>query len=250
MADLFAEADNASVIDQNKNYLNDLVGEGKKFKTPEELARGKAEADAFIEALKRENAELRQDVNSKSRLEEIAERLSALHKTEQTPSNQDNHTSDESRAQQNTGLTAEALEEMLNRKLSERETKRLQEQNLETVRNQLTQVFGNDYVASVKAKAAELGVTTDWMNQLAADNPKALLKLVGADAAPAPKRPDLFTPPPSALNSGNFVPSNTERTKSWYAALKTKDPVLYRDPKTQVQMHKDAQRLGERFFDS
>src|SRR6478752_10635011 len=48
-------------IDPNKNYLEELVGEGRKFKSPEELARGKAESDLYIEHMKGRMDELRQD---------------------------------------------------------------------------------------------------------------------------------------------------------------------------------------------
>ena len=35
-------------VDPNKNYLTELVGDGKKFKTQEELARGKYESDLYL----------------------------------------------------------------------------------------------------------------------------------------------------------------------------------------------------------
>src|SRR5882762_1576622 len=48
-------------LDSNKAYLEQLVGEGKKFKTAEDLARGKAESDSFIEIMKARMDELRAD---------------------------------------------------------------------------------------------------------------------------------------------------------------------------------------------
>ena len=42
-----------------EDLLASLVGEGRKFKTPGDLARGKIEADNFIEKLKEENTALR-----------------------------------------------------------------------------------------------------------------------------------------------------------------------------------------------
>jgi type II secretory pathway component PulM len=43
--------------DEGTSALEGLVGEGKKFTTVEDLAKGKLESDAFIEKLKGENAE-------------------------------------------------------------------------------------------------------------------------------------------------------------------------------------------------
>src|SRR5678815_2601198 len=48
-------------IDPNKDYLTELVGEGKKFKSPQELARGKYEADQYVRTLERQKDELRSD---------------------------------------------------------------------------------------------------------------------------------------------------------------------------------------------
>jgi hypothetical protein len=42
---------------------------------------------------------------------------------------------------------------------------------------------------------------------------------------------------------------NEKRTWHWYQQLKKDNPRLYHEPKTQVQMHKDASDLGASFKD-
>lgn len=49
---------------QTVQYSERLVGEGKPFKDIEALAKGKMDADAFIEQLKNENAQMREAVAS------------------------------------------------------------------------------------------------------------------------------------------------------------------------------------------
>ena len=49
---------------QEPNYLAELVGEGKKFKTVDDLAKGKWNSDSMIETLKAEIATLKAQANS------------------------------------------------------------------------------------------------------------------------------------------------------------------------------------------
>jgi hypothetical protein len=69
--------------------VSDLVGEDKKFKTVEDLAKGKLEADSYIEQLKEENRIAREKLGelegSKSKDETVSELLRAVreHQKEQ-----------------------------------------------------------------------------------------------------------------------------------------------------------------------
>lgn len=244
--DLFAQTDdidNTPLVDPNKDYLSELVGEGKKFKDLAALARAKAESDAFVSHLTSELKELKQELNTRSRLEEVVTRLTESRSV--TPSNvQDPPAREENREPQ--GLTAEALEELLNRKLTERDTRTAKERNVESAKAELLKSFGPDYINILKTKAAELGTSTDWFNNLAAENPKALMALVGAP----PQRQesgDIMSPPRSQVST-TFIPQSTDRDKAYYDKIKRDNPSQYWHKDTQVQMHKDAMRLGERFF--
>ena len=240
---LFDET-NIPVIDPDKDYYTELVGEGKKFKDEKSLARSKVEADEFIKSLTKEMGELKQELNTRARLEDL---LTKVVEPKVPPSNVENQTPREENQLPASGLTADQLEEVLNRKLNEREVKSNRERNVSAIKQELASKFGTGYVDVLKAKASELGVTSDWMNSLAADNPKALLKLVGADTVQA--RPnDLFSAPPQNQVVTGFVPNTQDRTQSYYNDLKKRDPKTYWHKDTQVALHKDAMRLGERFF--
>src|SRR5437773_6950457 len=78
--------------DPNKNYLEDLVGDGKKFKSPEELARGKFESDTYIKILEKRLDEYRDDILSlrkenvtNKRLEDLVNQLSNKSPNSETP---------------------------------------------------------------------------------------------------------------------------------------------------------------------
>jgi hypothetical protein len=51
------------------------------------------------------------------------------------------------------------------------------------------------------------------------------------------------------MRSDSFAPKSDKRTYSYYENMRKTNPNLYLDPKISIQMDKDAQALGEAFFD-
>ena len=57
--------------DPSTSYLEQLVGEGKKYSNPEELAKAYFNADGFINHLKNETGSLREELEKRMTLEEL-----------------------------------------------------------------------------------------------------------------------------------------------------------------------------------
>lgn len=243
--DLFAGIDDKTdpVVEEGKNYLEELVGEGRKFKSPEELARGKVEADAFIERLKSELAELRNELSSRVRLEEAIDKLLS-NQTPAAPANGDNHAPDDGGSKTEM-LTTQQIEEMLERRLSEREKEQVRARNLAEVRNKLAETFGPDYVSKLKQLAVELGTSNEELNKLAAENPKMFLRLVNVGGNSAPVQNPL---PKSGISPDAARPQTGVRNKAYYDNLRKTDPRTYWTPKIQNQLYNDRLALGEKFY--
>lgn len=239
--DLFTGADQSTeTVPEVK--IEDLVGEGKKFKTVEDLAKGKLEADRFIEKLTREQADLRNELNTRIGLTEFLDQIKNSNTQQNQPSG-DNQT--RNGGENATALTPEQIEELLDRKLTAKEQARIASENLRATKQKLAEAFGPNYVNKLNEEAESLGLSKEYMNNLAATAPQALFKLLGVDNKAQAQ--DLFTPPSNSFR-GSTPSAPVDRTQTWYNQLKAKDPKQYWDSKTQVQMHKDAVRLGERFF--
>jgi hypothetical protein len=237
-------------IDPAKNYLQELVGEGKKFKTPEELARGKAESDAYIKTLERGRDELRQDYLkmreesvARAKLEDLIGQLESKQQQPTPPANTQN--AGENIQPQ---WDSKQIESLVSSKIQEHELTRKQEQNFNTVRSKLQERYGNNYQAILKQQIDGLGLTEDFINTLARQHPTVLFKTLDLDS---PARTENFqTPPRPGSPSTSFNPQGPkERTWSYYQELKKANPKAYYDPKTQVQMHHDAIELKEKFED-
>lgn len=248
-----AQNANASTPTSN-NPLEDLVGEGKKFKTPEDLARGKIESDQFIERLKGELAGLRTELNTRQTLEQLMDKMAgnngSTDNSNQMANNQTPVNSGD--GAQNKSFTEDDVMRIVESKLSEAEKTRVQNANLSLVRNALSEKYGNDYVSKLKESASALGVDENFLQDMAKNQPKAFLKLIdtGTTTNQQSSNNSLFAPPTGQnLRSDNFKPT-AGRTKGYYDQLKAKNPGEYWSPAIQNQMHKDALSLGEKFFDT
>lgn len=237
--DLFDDKNTSPVIDPDKDYSAELIGEGKKFKDIASLARGKVESDEFIKSLQRELSEMRQELQSRAQLSTMIEKLGAKTPEPTAPIQEEARTMEVK--------PVENLDELFEKKFAEREAIRRREENVRSVGAKLQESFGPDYVNVLKSKAEELGVTPEWINGLAAEKPQTLLKLVGAEGKAPSRANDLFAPPPASQTSG-FRPSSSERNEGYYKKMKQEDPAKYWSRDNQVAMHKDAMALGERFF--
>lgn len=240
--DLFTQQDNPPAVDPDKDYLKELVGDNKKFKTVEDLARGKFEADQYIEILKKRSDDFLDDY-LQLRDESIAKARLQEYQPEPQSSNNPPPVKEEKPA-----IDPNELDTFVTRKIRENEAAKKQQDNFRLVETKLRERFGDNFSSVLKQESQKLKMDTETVNNLARNQPEVLLRLVGADQQPGQ---DLFqTPPRSSQRTDNFAPRGPEkRTWSYYQNMKKVNPELYKDRKTAVQMTKDAVELGDAFRD-
>ena len=222
---LFGQTTPETNENEPSSYRELLVGEGKKFKTDEELAKGKYEADTFIQKLIDEKKQLESELAARAKLEDLLDQLEPPGNREQSANNQN--------APQTPATVDETfIENILNR----REKERLELQNLQEVATQLQKVFGTDYKSKLVARGEQLGMSKADLDTLAKKSPKAFLALV----TPQRNSDPLYTPPHSSVNTPNSGSAAKVRSWEWYQNLKKTNPKVYWSPKVQAQLHKDA----------
>lgn len=243
MADIFNQ-DPTITTPEVKDYWAEYTKEGGKFYDPDEaaakqkVARGKYEADLFIDQLKRENEGLRGEVTSRmsaeKMLEQIQQRLVAPNEGTQTPPET-----------VTPKFNPDELERLLDQKLSEREKQKQRDNNAAIVVRKLREHYGENYAFRLEQEAAKQGLGKQFVNSVATENPEALFKLLGFDAPP---RQGEVTPPISGVS---FKPNtNGERDYGYYQAIKEKrgNGAYFADTRLQNQMFEDLKRLGEDLF--
>lgn len=237
------------VIDQAKDWLGEYVGEGKKFKDVADLAKGKAHSDAFIARLEKEMEGLRTELNTRLKLEEFMDRMNsnnssqAASQTTQTAgsSNQFEGTA------QNT-ISPTDIEKVIEQRLQAREAEKAVQTNLEMTKSKLQAAFGENYVSELEARTQSLGLSKDFVNDLAKREPKALFALLNLNETPQRQAPDVFAPRGSVNTGGLSQASSQEKTFKDYEKLRKENPAVYWSSQVQNEIHRQAEKLGERFY--
>ena len=211
--------------------LEQLVGDNKKFKDEEALAKSKLEADQYIDQLKSELKDLREYIDQKDndrKQNETAEQLAALRKEiSQRPDNK------ESKENTTPALAESDLETLIDKHITERETKRSASANVDETNSALLAYFGDQdkAVQAVKDRAEVLGLSVSEIKTTAAKSPKAALHLLGIDTesrhvADIDKQSSVTTP-----EAG--VNGNQRLDKAYFDNLRRTDIMKYFDPKVQ-----------------
>lgn len=242
-----------NVNNEVANPLEVLVGEDKKFKTIEDLAKGKLESDAYIETLTRKLDALQEEVQKGQTAKEIADQLrEQFQKASSNPNPNQNSgenedgTNTNNNSNQNRGISEEDILSLVEKRLSERESTSKAQRNLDEVNKVLQEKIGATAPKFISDKAAELGVTKEYLEQQAAVSPKAFYNLIGLNQQ-APNQN--FTPPASSVQTANVGGGGTVRDKKYYDKLYRENPSLRTDKATTIQEHKDAMALGAKFYE-
>lgn len=179
----------------------DFIGEGKKYKSPEDALQSIPHKEQFIEQLKRENEELRQKLTESSKIDDVLTRL-------QQPNEQPTE------AKPPTNQVD--LEALIEQHISQREKKLTSGQNAATVVGKLNELYGDKAEQVYNDKAKELGIPVEWLNETAKQSPTAIFELFGINKAAKPAQ----SKPTSSVNSSALgaIPQTTERKNIMYGS--------------------------------
>ncbi len=245
---LFNDNDHTVVtIDPEKNYFEELVGPDRPYRDEKALARGTAEKEAFILRLKKELEGLRGELSTRTRMEELLERLSSA-PTPATTTPVEPQTPQEPRAAD--VMTPEKVQELWN----ENERKRIADNNVTQVKQALRAQWGADYATKLREQAESLGLGENFMNSVAETNPSAFFRLVGLDHTRTETSTGVsLAPPRTQVNPVNFKPSVGEKKDYQYfeTMRKSSDPAVrerYWSASVQNEIHELGQKNPEEFF--
>ena len=246
MTDLFEDNNDPIDVDPDK-YFEENVGEGKRYKTPQEFYKSKFHGEAHITNLERENEELRADAKrfrdesiAQAKLSELIEQLDAR-RTQNTDTNPD-----QNNATTPAKLDPKEIESLIDARMTERERSRRENDNLSQVKAKLTERFGNNYKNALERKVLDLGLDEQFVDNLAKTNPRVFYKTFDLDRAEPTEE---FDTPLRSSRRGDFSPQVQKRTWSFYEKMRTEQPDLYREQRIQDQMFEDAKTLGDDFKD-
>lgn len=231
--------DNIVTIPEDVDYVDQLVGDGKKFKDISALAKGKAESDAYIAALRKQLEETNKELSTRMTLEKFLE-------AQKTGRSEPPVTPPVPGGDDQRGLDEATLLSKMEEILSRRDSQKLQETNLQRVQRVLQESHGSDYAKVVNHKAQELGMTGQELTALAARSPNAFFQLVGVSEDERPLQGAVI--PRNQVNSLAQPGNMSVRDQKYYDRMKQTDPKKYNAPSTTSDMIRDLAALGEARF--
>jgi hypothetical protein len=233
-------------LDPNKNYLEELVGEGKKFKTIEDLARGKYESDVYIDTLTRKQDEINKDyrrVLEESKTQATLKDMIAQMQTQyQQPHLEPQNTPP---VNDKPVIDRDELRSLISNEIVETQRQRKEQENFSTVQKKLTEQFGPNYQEVLKRQMDTLELSAEDIDRLAKKSPTAFFNTLGLNQQPIKTN----IAPPRTQRNDTFLPAaGKKRDYQYYQELKKSNPMLYIDPKITVQMQNDVIEMGEEAF--
>lgn len=232
-----------------KNYIEALTAPGAKFdKTKytseaemyEAIAKGKYHADSALtikekafDDMSADYIQLREQMNTQASLQELMDRFN------QTPTGTTPQPDPEVKQP---SLDPKELETLLDNNYRANKQRDLEQANFDSAKAKLTERYGVEYAKTVAPQLEELNISPSEFEAMARKNPKLFEKTFLP-----PRQTEDFQNP---IQSTNRITSQQQkRTWSYYEQMKKDTPRVYSDPKTQLQMMKDYEALGNEFED-
>lgn len=242
---LFTPDPEIITVDPNKDYFAELVGEGKKFADAKALARSKAEADAHIARLEREQAIARKELENRMNMEKFMDQLSKTVQPKTAEPIIDPTSGLERNVEQPKVEIKGLSEDDVTKMLEARERQHREQANIAEAIAKAKEAFGANYAIVLKQKAQELGVSEDFLTSIAKSNVAAFVRVVGIGQV---QGSDALFPQGSINTSG--MQQTAKDTKNWayYENIRKNNVAEYLLPKTQREMHEQAVKLGESFY--
>jgi len=222
--------------------LNEYVGEGKKFKTVEDLAKGKKESDRFIDQLQMEKDALRKELET---FQKKAQEGATLQDLLDKMNNKAETTSDDVSGNQSS-LQSDEIKKLLETAMNEREAANKRRSNREAANNFVSELFAQDKTKAeqfLEGLAKDLGVSKDWLNTLAETSPVAYKQLIN------PQKKNVGTQSATSLSStntealGSLNPGDNQ--EAYFIKLKRENSKTFWNPRTQQELYKFGETYGQ-----
>lgn len=243
--ELFA-TDSDPIVEEN--VLEELVGEGKKFKDASELAKGKLMADKHIAKLEAEMKALREELTGRVKLEDFIDRLEKSKEPNSAQMHQ-NTKSEDTTVNETTskGLTIEDLEKFY----SEKSKAATQEANLQTVASKMREMYGEDFQRAATQRAGELGISKERLLDLARNEPNAFLNIM----KPMGEQKKKQDPAQGLVFGQNYSAETRAKSSpspkfSDFMKMRKENPDKYNSKAVRDQIFRFTQEYGSDFLNS
>ena len=234
--------DTIHTANETSSLLESYVGDGKKYKSPEELAKGYQNADQFLNQMKTENEQLRGELDKRLNAEDMVDRIKREHEELQASM----------KAQENTTpqLDEKALSDLISQTLDQKNTQKVAQDNIQAVDSKMKELFGTDKASEIlQTKSKELNLSVEYLAEVAAKSPDGFYSLLGIGRdktiTPSITASTTNTEAVAKVNSIGAVEADTWNS---FESLRRSDPKKYYTPTVQNKLFKARQDKGQAFY--
>ncbi len=219
--------------------FNDLVGEGKKYSDPDQLAKAYANIERHARTVEAENAAARARLDAAEAMKNNSNNSEAQRQDNQRqpdPAPSDPNPT----PRPDVDFRSQIKEEIQALNEQSRAVK-----NIEDAARKMVDVYGTPAAANeaIRKRADELGVSADWLRDSASQSPNAFYATMGITAGGQNRS----TPTPH----NDFVNRDGNRDQKdfeYFDRLRKEDPKAYYLPANQKLMLEQAKKLGRDFY--
>lgn len=225
--------DSVLSAEEKENYLNKYVGEGKKYRNIEDLAKSYAHAEAFINTLKKEKEEMEEEMERLREASKIVKELEEENKNE----------------------SEKEIENRISEAIRKEREREREIENKKLLKQILLDSFKDEQKA-VKAVSDFIGsdpIKKEVFNKLAASDPKAASKLLGIDNPQQTKINTNTTIKEGSAVGNSVVDAVIPITWSEAKRVRREDPTTYKSHSFQQKLHRaalEAEKQGINFFNT
>ena len=223
-----------------ENFINNLVGEGKKYKDANDLAKAYHHANMHIDELK---SDLDEYKGGKELLNEVLDEIRSSNTEERE------ETSASLKAQVEPQIQTDNVAKIVDEEFSKREIMAAKKANVETSMNKLREVYGSDTnikVAVAKAIGND-GNVKRVIDDLSMTSPDSMVKFI-TGIVPADKTPQSNTP---GVDTSAAPPVAFDGELTWAKCreIRKENPKLYSSPQFRQQIEAAANKAAEKGID-
>lgn len=241
--DVFNSQQTDQVVEQPTNSqqspLDDLVGEGKKYKTVEDLVAGFYHAQNHIATLEQEHEEYRGKMSEYE--EQLKGNQAVLDALEQrnTPSE----------VPATTGTPdEEAVRKLVEQVVEQRTSASKEAENIEKANRRAMELYGDKAKEKVAEAARNLGVSVDFLRNTAKASPAAFEKLVSDNTQTNSSTARGASPSPSSVNTSSMPSGSETKNFAYYNKLRKGNPKMFKSVEVQKEMMQMRSKMGSEFF--
>ena len=234
--------DNNEPVVQKETTVSEEEVEKLKERGLDELAKGKAHADRFIDFLEKQNAELKGELDTRltaeATLREVKEKRQENIEVSEEPTSP--------------GLEPDDITSLVDKRISEANQNKIIQDNIKEADAKVKAVYGDKAVDFIENKCTELGLTKSDLGGVAAKSPKAFFDLLGITTSDPDTTGVVSTTGTvnlEALTNQSSDGVAKPGTDKWYKELRKKDKKNFYTPAVQQRLFKDRERLGDKFYE-